>query len=101
MRLKILLPLVSLATGVAQSAQAGCVLVRTPTTTPGCSGYVGYSDGVRVGWYKRYGEWVRAGSAAKCQLGGLSSVQIGRDAVRLADGSRYRLDASCRQDQAF
>lgn len=85
----------------APPAQARCQLVRTPTTTRGCFGYVGYADGARVGWFRRQGMWVRSGSAAACQQGGLSSVQIGPDAVRLADGTKLRLDAKCDNGQAF
>lgn len=86
---------------MSQEAEARCVLVRTQTTTPGCYGYVGYSSGVRVGWFRRSGTWVRSGSAKRCKLGGLSSTQIGPDAVRLADGTKVRLDAKCENSQDF
>jgi hypothetical protein len=86
---------------MCHDAQAGCMLVRTKTTTPGCYGYVGYSNGVRVGWFRRNGTWVRSGSATRCTLGGLSSTQIAPDAVRLADGTKVRLDAECKNGQDF
>ncbi len=85
----------------ADFAGAHCVLVRTPTATPGCYGYVGYSDGVRVGCFHSRGTWVRSGSAAPCLQGGLSSRQIASDAVRLEDGTRIRLDARCENGQDF
>jgi hypothetical protein len=90
-----------LAILMCDEAQAGCMLVRTQTTTPGCYGYVGYSNGLRVGWFRRSGTWVRSGSATRCELGGLSSTQIGPDAVRLADGTKVRLDAKCENGQDF
>jgi hypothetical protein len=83
------------------AASGRCRLVRTATTTPGCYGYVGYADGVRIGWFRRFGAYVRAGSAANCLQGGYSSAQIGPDAVRLADGVRIRLDAHCDNGQEF
>jgi hypothetical protein len=101
MRVNFVISLVLIAASAAQSAQARCLLVRTETTTPGCYGYVGYSNGVRVGWFRRHGTWVRSGGTAKCLLGGYASVQIGPDAVRLDDGTRIRLDAYCQNGQEF
>ena len=101
MRIALMIVAVMIAVSGFGAAQAGCVLVRTQTTTPGCFGYVGYANGVRVGWFRRNGTWVRAGSAAKCALGGYASVKIAPDAVKLDDGTRIRLDANCQNAQAF
>lgn len=91
----------ALAFVFAGPANAGCVLVRTVTTTPGCYGYVENSGGAKVGWLRYNGTWVRSGSAAACKLGGYSSRQIGPDAVRLDDGTRIRLDKTCSNPQVF
>ncbi len=101
MRFALIIFAVLISVSELSAAQAGCVLVRTPTTTAGCFGYVGYANGVRVGWFRRNGTWVRSGSAAKCSLGGYSSVKIAPDAVKLDDGTRLRLDAGCQNAQAF
>jgi hypothetical protein len=85
----------------AAARQAGCVLVRTQTSTPGCYGFVGFANGVRVGWLRRQGMWVRSGSGEKCQDRGISATPLGKDAVRLSDGTRMRLDATCRNGQDF
>ena len=81
--------------------QAGCVLVRTQTSTTGCYGFVGYSNGVRVGWLRRHGMWVRSGSADRCRVSGIVASRLGPDSVRLSDGTRMRLDASCKNGQDF
>src|SRR5215218_9708965 len=88
-------------TSDARPVRAGCVLVKTQTTMPGCYGYVGYSKGVRVGWFRRNGRYVRSGGGEKCSDQFFSSTQIGPDSVRLADGTRIRLDASCNNGQDF
>jgi hypothetical protein len=85
----------------ARAAGAGCVLVKTQTTTAGCYGYVGYSKGVRVGWFRRNGMYIRSGRGEKCTDQFFSSTQIGPDSVRLADGTRIRLDAGCKNGQDF
>ena len=101
MRLAAIVAVVLIALSAFSAAQARCTLVRMQTTTPGCFGYVGYANGVLVGWFRRYGTWVRSGSAAKCKQGGYSSVQISSDAVKLDDGTRIRLDANCENGQVF
>ena len=101
MRLALIITAVLIAVSGFSAAQAGCVLVRTATPTPGCFVYVGYANGVRVGLFHYNGKWVRSGSAAKCMLGGYSSVRIGPDAVMLDDGTRIRLDANCENGQVF
>jgi hypothetical protein len=82
-------------------APSGCVLVRTQTSTMGCYGFVGYSKGVRVGWLRRQGMWVRSGSGERCRESGIAASQLGPDSVRLSDGTRMRLDATCRNGQDF
>ena len=83
------------------ASQGGCLLVRTQTGTSGCYGFVGYANGVRIGWLRRQGMWVRSGSGEKCRESGISATQLGKDAVRLSDGTRMRLDSSCRNGQDF
>src|SRR4051794_35803992 len=85
----------------ADTRSVGCVLVKTQTTTRGCYGYVGYSKGVRVGWFRRNGMYIRSGSGEKCLDRFLSSTLIGPDSVSLADGTRIRLDATCNNGQDF
>jgi hypothetical protein len=79
---------------LSTDADAACILKREMMRgQPGCFGFVGYSQGVRVGFYRAGG--ILAAAGGKCPANYPAATQVSANQINV-DGRVRTLSDDCR-----